>query len=97
MLRRTSTRVKEVVDKIRLPVATVRYETAHSVDRQVTHQNTRELPRCGMKGLCSETCRSAGAVPGAGAPQSQLQCGLTCENLVLLVPRWTHILIFNLS
>jgi hypothetical protein len=42
-------------------------QAAHSVDSRIS---TLELPRCEMKGQerCKEACRSAGAVPRAGAP-----------------------------
>ncbi len=60
MLRRTSKRVKEVVDKMRLP-AVVRltrsfWNDAHN--GKLWNERTR----------CREACRSAGAVPSAGSP-----------------------------
>jgi 2,4-dienoyl-CoA reductase-like NADH-dependent reductase (Old Yellow Enzyme family) len=82
MLRRTSKRVKEVVDKMRLPVL-VRLsrsfwdDTRNGTDAEKLQIMMRQLPlmistlelsECDMKGQDAEGLRSAGAVPSAGAP-----------------------------
>jgi hypothetical protein len=85
MLRRTSKRVKEVVDKMRLP-AVVRLSRSFWDDarngkekakrqfvlRQLAamtvHPDTRAAALWYGTTRCREPCRSAGAVPSAGAP-----------------------------
>jgi hypothetical protein len=97
ILRRTSKRVKEVVDKMCLSVVVCLSRSSWDDTRNGTAAekllfvirqlplmtawcriSTLELPSCDIKGqdverlagVLAEACRSAGAVPGAGAPQS---------------------------
>jgi hypothetical protein len=87
MLRKTSKSVKEVADKVRLPDV-VRLSRSFWVDARngtdkakrllvYTRAQCPALPHLDLSGnrsrRGSEDCRSAGTVPGAGAPQSRQQ------------------------
>ena len=86
MLRRTSKRVKEVVDKMRLPAVVrlsrsfwddarngtaaekLKFVMSQLVVGRAPHHHTRAAALWNEKTRCREACRSAGAVPSAGAP-----------------------------